>query len=196
MLRETVVFFLLLGILATGFVQSMIALDAADTELSDPWSIINILLQVSVARSSLCFRRSLRPSAGQSLTTPRLFPQALLGSPDFDSTAKGFSPPFGLMCVPACFVCDATMRFVDRLLAHPFVATAPKHLLRMVLPYDHHPIEHPHCVVRFVLILSQSCRLPCQTDPFVRVGQVRPTRTSRRTRPISTSRTSRTRRSA
>lgn len=102
MLRETVVFFLLLGILATGFVQSMIALDAADTELSDPWSIINILLQVSVARLSLYFRWSLRHPAGQSLTTPRLFPQALLGSPDFDSTAKGFSPPFGLMCVPAC----------------------------------------------------------------------------------------------
>lgn len=69
MLRETLIFFLLLAIMALGFVQSMVALDAADTELSDPWGIINILLQ------------------------------ALLGSPDFDSTAKNFSPPFGLVIV-------------------------------------------------------------------------------------------------
>ena len=67
MLRETLIFFLLLAIMALGFVQSMLALDSADTELSDPWGIINILLQ------------------------------ALLGSPDFDQTAKNFSPPFGLI---------------------------------------------------------------------------------------------------
>lgn len=63
--RESLIFFILLSILSLGFVQSMLALDAADGEIQDFWRIVNLLVQ------------------------------ALLGSPDFDSTSAGFSPPFG-----------------------------------------------------------------------------------------------------
>jgi hypothetical protein len=53
--------------MALGFIQSLVALDAADSSLDSFWTIINLLIQ------------------------------ALLGSPDFDTTAEGFGHPFGLI---------------------------------------------------------------------------------------------------
>lgn len=50
-----------------GFVQSLLALDAADSEVDSFWAIINLLIQ------------------------------ALLGSPGFDEYKEGFSPPFGMV---------------------------------------------------------------------------------------------------
>jgi hypothetical protein len=67
MLRESLVFFILLGIMSIGFVQSLLALDAADGVVQDSVLIVNILIQ------------------------------ALLGSPDFDSPKEKFGPPFGLI---------------------------------------------------------------------------------------------------
>lgn len=94
MLRESLVFFILLGsesrlllcsrsrqrhglrilttislwaVMAVGFVQSLLALDAADGVVQDSVLVVNILLQ------------------------------ALLGSPDFDSPKEKFGPPFGLI---------------------------------------------------------------------------------------------------
>ncbi|KAL7413036.1 calcium activated cation channel [Mrakia frigida] len=67
MIRESLVFFILLGIMAVGFIQSMLALDAADGEVQDFWLIFNMLIQ------------------------------ALLGSPDFDSPRTKFGPPFGMI---------------------------------------------------------------------------------------------------
>lgn len=69
MLRESAIFFILLAIMAIGFMQALYALDAADRE-TDPKSI--------------------------SLLVNNLI-QALLGNPDFDSATENFSPPFGLI---------------------------------------------------------------------------------------------------
>ncbi|WWC60249.1 uncharacterized protein I303_102815 [Kwoniella dejecticola CBS 10117] len=67
MLRESTIFFILLGIMAVGFVQSMYALDAADGETGGAAIVVNNLIQ------------------------------ALLGSPDFDSPSERFGYPFGLI---------------------------------------------------------------------------------------------------
>ncbi|WWC97015.1 hypothetical protein V866_003892 [Kwoniella sp. B9012] len=67
MLRESTIFFILLGIMAVGFVQSMYALDAADGETGGAAIVVNNLIQ------------------------------ALLGSPDFDSPTERFGYPFGLI---------------------------------------------------------------------------------------------------
>ncbi|CDZ98754.1 hypothetical protein [Phaffia rhodozyma] len=67
MLRESAIFFILLGIMALGFIQSLLALDAADSKIDSFWAIINLLIQ------------------------------ALLGSPGFDQYEEGFSPPFGMV---------------------------------------------------------------------------------------------------
>lgn len=68
MLRESAIFFILLAVLAVGFIQSMYALDAADQEIEDEyglWSLINNLLR------------------------------SVMGDPDFDTAAERFGPPFG-----------------------------------------------------------------------------------------------------
>jgi hypothetical protein len=67
MLRESAIFFILLAILAMGFIQSMYALDAADQEVGDYglWELINNLLR------------------------------SIMGDPDFDTAAERFGPPFG-----------------------------------------------------------------------------------------------------
>ncbi|WVR03896.1 hypothetical protein IAU60_000895 [Kwoniella sp. DSM 27419] len=67
MLRESGIFFILLGIMAIGFVQSLYALDAADGESGGASIVVNNLIQ------------------------------ALLGSPDFDSPSERFGYPFGLI---------------------------------------------------------------------------------------------------
>lgn len=69
MLRESAIFFILLGIMAIGFMQALYALDAADreTDSSTMTMLINNLIQ------------------------------ALLGSPDFDTPTQNFSYPFGLI---------------------------------------------------------------------------------------------------
>ncbi|WWC87828.1 uncharacterized protein L201_002720 [Kwoniella dendrophila CBS 6074] len=67
MLRESTIFFILLGIMAIGFVQSMYALDAADGETGGAAIVVNNLVQ------------------------------ALLGSPDFDTPSERFGYPFGLI---------------------------------------------------------------------------------------------------
>lgn len=68
MLRESVIFFILLAVLGMGFVQSMYALDAADSDIDanyGVWSLINNLLR------------------------------SIMGDPDFDTAAERFGPPFG-----------------------------------------------------------------------------------------------------
>ncbi|BEJ00680.1 hypothetical protein CcaverHIS631_0505370 [Cutaneotrichosporon cavernicola] len=68
MLRESAIFFILLAILAAGFIQSMYALDAADREIDEKfgmWSLINNLLR------------------------------SIMGDPDFDTASERFGPPFG-----------------------------------------------------------------------------------------------------
>ncbi|KAK8861535.1 hypothetical protein IAR55_002357 [Kwoniella newhampshirensis] len=67
MLRESTIFFILLGIMAIGFVQSLYALDAADGETGGHGIVVNNLIQ------------------------------ALLGSPDFESPSERFGYPFGLV---------------------------------------------------------------------------------------------------
>ncbi|WVF67133.1 hypothetical protein IAT40_001878 [Kwoniella sp. CBS 6097] len=67
MLRESTIFFILLGIMAIGFVQSLYALDAADGETGGGGMVVNNLIQ------------------------------ALLGSPDFESPSERFGYPFGLI---------------------------------------------------------------------------------------------------
>ncbi|WRT65647.1 uncharacterized protein IL334_002592 [Kwoniella shivajii] len=67
MLRESTIFFILLAIMAIGFVQSLYALDAADGETGGTGLVINNLIQ------------------------------ALLGSPDFESPSERFGYPFGLI---------------------------------------------------------------------------------------------------
>lgn len=68
MLRESVIFFILLAVLAMGFIQSMYALDAADRDIEEEygiWSLVNNLLR------------------------------SVMGDPDFDTAAERFGPPFG-----------------------------------------------------------------------------------------------------
>ncbi|WWD16556.1 hypothetical protein CI109_100983 [Kwoniella shandongensis] len=67
MLRESTIFFILLAIMAVGFVQSLYALDAADGETGGGGIVVNNLIQ------------------------------ALLGSPDFESPSERFGYPFGLI---------------------------------------------------------------------------------------------------
>lgn len=67
MLRDSAIFFILLGIMALGFAQSLYALDAADGSVGSTEVITNGLLQ------------------------------ALLGSPDFDTPNQRFGYPFGLI---------------------------------------------------------------------------------------------------
>ncbi|CAD6589939.1 MAG: hypothetical protein TREMPRED_005579 [Tremellales sp. Tagirdzhanova-0007] len=67
MLRESAIFFILLAIMAIGFLQSLYALDAADGQSGGGAIVINGLIQ------------------------------ALLGSPDFDSPSERFGYPFGLI---------------------------------------------------------------------------------------------------
>ncbi|ORX33691.1 calcium activated cation channel [Kockovaella imperatae] len=67
MLRESAIFFILLAIMAIGFLQSLYALDAADGEAGGTGIVINGLIQ------------------------------ALLGSPDFDTPSSRFGYPFGLI---------------------------------------------------------------------------------------------------
>ncbi|BEJ15939.1 hypothetical protein CspHIS471_0505440 [Cutaneotrichosporon sp. HIS471] len=68
MLRESAIFFILLAILAAGFIQSMYALDAADRDIDEKygmWSLVNNLLR------------------------------SIMGDPDFDAANERFGPPFG-----------------------------------------------------------------------------------------------------
>ncbi|GMK55778.1 hypothetical protein CspeluHIS016_0208340 [Cutaneotrichosporon spelunceum] len=68
MLRESVIFFILLALLAIGFIQAMYALDAADRDIDEKygiWSLINNLLR------------------------------SIMGDPDFDAANERFGPPFG-----------------------------------------------------------------------------------------------------
>lgn len=67
MLRESAIFFILLGIAGIGFFQSLYALDAADGESGGGEIVLNGLVQ------------------------------ALLGSPDFQSPTERFGYPFGLI---------------------------------------------------------------------------------------------------
>lgn len=67
MLRESVIFFILLAVMSIGFAQAMFALDAADGEVVEGSLVVNSLLQ------------------------------AFLGAPDFDTPRERFGYPFGLI---------------------------------------------------------------------------------------------------
>jgi hypothetical protein len=70
MLRESAIFFILLGILGVGFVQAMFALDAADGNDEDSGGFGNLVNNLI---------------------------QALLGSPDYGPSTERFGYPFGLL---------------------------------------------------------------------------------------------------
>lgn len=103
--------------MALGFVQSLVALDAADSSLDSFWSIVNLLTQ------------------------------ALLGSPDFDTTAKGFGPPFGLIIYyvrssvsVSSRLCTSPLLWLILILLFLFFR-----FVVLVVPYYPHPAQHLDC---------------------------------------------------